>query len=257
MAELRKYATATKVLFPFIEFGGSDFILTAAHAAGDIKISLDEGDFATATNAFVHEGNGIYSLTLTAAELTATRIVITIIDQTSPKIWEDQAVLIDTYGQVGAPIEVTPDEVTLTAYVTLQEAADYFVNRISDWTDYTTTEKTQALNMSTSSIDRLNFAGDKTDEDQDLEFPRDDDTAYPQAIQDACCLCAAKILDGFNVDDVREEARFISQAYGSVKQAFNQHVLPHLSAGIPSSEAWDLLTPYLRQSNVLRFDRVS
>ncbi len=98
MAELRQYNTATTIVFPLVTFGATDYTAAAAYAAGDVKISKDEGAFANITNGFTHVGNGIYALTPTATEMAARRVVITIIDQTSPKVWADQCVIIDTYG---------------------------------------------------------------------------------------------------------------------------------------------------------------
>jgi hypothetical protein len=97
MAELRKYGVETKILFPLITRDAVDFEGGASHASGDTKISKDEGDFANTSNAFVHEGNGIYSITLDATEMQAARIVVIIIDSAT-KVWEDQAVNVATYG---------------------------------------------------------------------------------------------------------------------------------------------------------------
>jgi hypothetical protein len=101
MAELRKYGVETKILFPLITRDAVDFEGSASHASGDTKISKDEGSFANTSNAFVHEGNGIYSITLTATEMQAARIVVTIIDSAT-KVWEDQSALVDTYGNASA-----------------------------------------------------------------------------------------------------------------------------------------------------------
>jgi hypothetical protein len=97
MEVLRKYGTATTILFPLVTKDAQDYLTTASHASGDTKISKDEGDFANTTNGFAHAGNGVYSLALTATEMQAARVVVTIIDQ-GTKAWEDQAVLISTYG---------------------------------------------------------------------------------------------------------------------------------------------------------------
>ncbi len=99
MEILRKYGEATTILFPLIDAGAQDFENTpVTFEAGDAQISGDEGTFVNTTNTPAHRGNGIYSLALTATEMEAARIVVTIIDQTSPKEWEDQAILIATYG---------------------------------------------------------------------------------------------------------------------------------------------------------------
>src|SRR3972149_10113441 len=98
MEVFRKYGVATTILFPLITRGAMDFTTAAVHAAGDSQLSKDEGAFANTTNAFAHEGNGSYSLALTAANMQAARISVTVIDQTSPKVWEDQCILISTYG---------------------------------------------------------------------------------------------------------------------------------------------------------------
>jgi len=98
----RKYGTSTTILFPLIDKGTPDFESTpVAHAAGDTKISKNEGDFANTTNDFAHEGNGVYSLVLSATEMTAARIVITIIDSAT-KAWEDQCIMIETYANTSA-----------------------------------------------------------------------------------------------------------------------------------------------------------
>jgi len=110
MEILRKYGEATTILFPLIDRGFQDFENTpVAFVAGDVQILKDEGTFANTTNTPAHEGNGIYSLALTATEMQAARIVVTIIDQTSPKAWEDQAILIATYGNASGQHEFDLD----------------------------------------------------------------------------------------------------------------------------------------------------
>lgn len=104
----REYGTAATILFPLIDFGAQDFESTpVSFASGDTQISKDEGVFANTTNNPAHEGNGIYSLALTATEMEAARVVITVIDQTSPKAWEDQAIIICTYGNSSAQHDLT------------------------------------------------------------------------------------------------------------------------------------------------------
>ena len=112
MAELRKYGVSTSILFPLIERDVVDFEAGATFAAGDVQIIKDEGAAANTTNLPIHEGNGIYSLTLTASEMQAARIVVTIIDQTASKVWEDQAVLIETYGAASAQHAFDLDKAT-------------------------------------------------------------------------------------------------------------------------------------------------
>jgi hypothetical protein len=151
------------------------------------------------------------------------------------------------------------EPVTLLAYCTVEEADTFFYNRLNtlDWDDADDNDKARSLNMATSIIERLNFTGDITDSEQDLEFPRDGDIDIPQCIKDACCMCALKFLEGYSIDDARDEERISSQGYGSVRQSTRDLALPYLAAGIPSAEAWDLLLPYLVQGNAVHMDRIS
>ncbi len=114
MAELRKYGAATTILFPLIDAGAQDFENTpVTFAAGDVQISKDEGAFANTTNLPAHEGNGIYSLAVTGVEMQGARIVVTVIDQTATKEWEDQAILIETYGDASAEHALDLDSATV------------------------------------------------------------------------------------------------------------------------------------------------
>jgi hypothetical protein len=126
MEILRKYGAATTVLFPLIDAGAQDFESTpVSHASGDTQISKDEAAFANTTNAFAHEGNGIYSLALTATEMEAARVVVTIIDQGS-KAWEDQALVITTYGGSSAqhPVDLIADHVIRRTFQNACDSSD-------------------------------------------------------------------------------------------------------------------------------------
>jgi hypothetical protein len=100
MAELRKYGVETKIVFPLFVAGENNFILNAIHASGDSVISKNEGAETNTTNGFVDNGR-FYSLTLTATEMEAARISVTIIDQ-GTKAYDDQMLVIETYGHASA-----------------------------------------------------------------------------------------------------------------------------------------------------------
>jgi len=92
------------IYFPLIDAGAADFESTpVTFASGDTQYSIDGGAFGNTNANPSHEGNGIYSLVNTAAERSGAVIVITIIDQTVPKAWEDQSVII--YTGLGALVE--------------------------------------------------------------------------------------------------------------------------------------------------------
>jgi len=105
---LRKYGEATTIDFVLFGTDGIDFKTDAEHAAGDTKIMKNEGDEANTTNAFVDEGQG-YSLTLTAAEMQAARVVLYVVDQ-GTKAWLDTALIIETYGHASAQHAFNPEK---------------------------------------------------------------------------------------------------------------------------------------------------
>ncbi len=98
---LRKYGAQAVLDFPLFEPDGVDFTTNATFASGDLKVMKDEGAEVNATNLPVDEGMG-YSLTVTATEMQAARIVLYVVDQTNPKAWLDRALVIETYGHASA-----------------------------------------------------------------------------------------------------------------------------------------------------------
>lgn len=118
---LRKYGVETKINFILFETDGVDFKIDAAHAAGDTKIMKDEGAEANTTNAFVDEGQG-YSITLSATEMQAARIVVYIADQ-GTKAWLDTSLAIETYGNASAQHAVDLDDSVRAGLTALPNAA--------------------------------------------------------------------------------------------------------------------------------------
>lgn len=110
MSLIRKYGTATTIYFPLIDAGTNNFAVSGdyTHSSGDVKISKDGGAAATATNApaAITMGNGgMWELDLTATEMQAKTIIVTIIDATTKAV-EDQMIIIETYGANNGEINV-------------------------------------------------------------------------------------------------------------------------------------------------------
>lgn len=122
MIQLQKYGTQCTILFPLVKAGSNNFAVSGdyTHASGDVKISKDGGAAATATNApsAITMGNGaVWSLTLTATEMQAAEIVVTIIDAATKAV-EDQAIVIHTHGNASAKIVADLSVANLAANVT-------------------------------------------------------------------------------------------------------------------------------------------
>lgn len=101
----RKYGVGAYVQgIPLIEKGTPDYKSNPTLASGDAKISKDGGAFANlGTLPDVEPDAGIsVRITLSVADLTCKQAVILFVDQTSPKEWEDQCILIETYGNASA-----------------------------------------------------------------------------------------------------------------------------------------------------------
>lgn len=99
---LRKYGVEATVNFELYELDGTDLVATAASASGDINLIRDEdAEEELDADAFVDEGI-VYSLVVSATEMGAKRITIYIIDQSTPKIWLDKVLIIETYGNASA-----------------------------------------------------------------------------------------------------------------------------------------------------------
>lgn len=96
----RKYGELAIIDFTLFETGGVNFNSDATHDTGDTKISKDEGGEINTTNGFVDNGTG-FSLTLTAAETTARRVFVPIVDQYN-KQWLDDYIMVETYGHTSA-----------------------------------------------------------------------------------------------------------------------------------------------------------
>lgn len=178
-----------------------------------------------------------------------------------------------------------------TAYVTIQEAEDYFDTRLHEkaWSQASSSDRFPALVAATRIIDSLNFkgfkhtvwqafeddeelfdcfmAGDATalqtvreaNASQELEFPRGADTETPEKIKWACYEIAHELLDGVDPDLELENMSMNDHGIGSVRASYNrnQEPLEHFMNGVPSATAWKYLRPYLRDHDQLRLYRVS
>lgn len=83
------------------------------------------------------------------------------------------------------------------SYITVVDADAYFLERYgaSSWAVLTEANKTAALITAVPVLESYCvWEGDKTEEDQDLEFPRDGETTVPQDIINAQCEIAFNIV---------------------------------------------------------------
>ena len=137
MAELEKYNTETTIYFPLITRGSTDFdpnldSTSYFFVEGDCKISKAGSGFANTSFLPEHVGYGIYELKLSATETETTKIVIIIISQSDPKLWEDQAILIKTFGNPLAALEIDLDTDNSSNIEAIKDQTDKFDFDTSD-----------------------------------------------------------------------------------------------------------------------------
>lgn len=102
MEILRKYGKANYIDFPLSSFGTTDFNTTpVTFASGDVTLQLNTGSFVNSTNLPSYLGAGFYRLQLTDAEMRASSVAISIRDS-GTKVWNDQGVLVKTFGAAGS-----------------------------------------------------------------------------------------------------------------------------------------------------------
>jgi len=169
----------------------------------------------------------------------------------------------------------------LTFYGTLEEADSYFAKRLHEvaWSGASALDREKALVAARSVIDALSFKGNKhsvytllqanpsasqdtiraAEASQALEFPRGADTAVPEAVRVASYEIAYALLDGKDPELELENLAVNAMGYGAVKTSYERSQLPieHIINLVPSSAAWRLLKPFLRDSDALKLSRVS
>lgn len=114
MPFLRKYGvaitagTAYAIRIPIIKRGVVDYAVGAdwTPAAGDVKLTLDSNTAGianiTTLPTAVATGNGaVWEFIFSATELQAKTILVTIVDATTKAV-EDQAFIVETYGNASA-----------------------------------------------------------------------------------------------------------------------------------------------------------
>lgn len=144
-------------------------------------------------------------------------------------------------------------------YISIETGDNLSLNRLntSAWDDASDPNKTIAIKMSTVAIDQLNFIGEKVEDDQELEFPRDEDTTIPVGIQQATFEISLALLDGADPELDFASLNQVSSGIANVRATYNRASNPaHIIAGIPSSTAWRYLLPYLRDSRAIKMSRV-
>ena len=118
---LRKYGETTTIEFPLIVYSESDFSdVVVAFNAGDsngVFITAAGDVIANTVNLPSYELGCIYRLVLTAAEMMCLRLIVLVVDQSTPKVWEDQMICIETYGHPDAMHQFDLNSLQQAGYV--------------------------------------------------------------------------------------------------------------------------------------------
>jgi hypothetical protein len=107
---LAKYNTQTTFTYPMVKRGVVDLAVSTdwTPASGDVKIAKDGGNVANTTNlpaAVGGAGSALWSITLTAGELSCAEAVVQTVDSTTKAV-EDQVIRVYTYGNASAKFPV-------------------------------------------------------------------------------------------------------------------------------------------------------
>lgn len=230
-----------------------------------VYITKDGGTQATGSYNPIHEGNGQWSANLTANEMDADTVGLMMTHTDAiPQHFSIKTTIRPDDDDAVTEITATSTGTTITGafeyYGSISGAGNYFNKRLNTakWDNATYNDREASLIQATRAIDKLNIGGDKADSDQNLQFPRDDDSTIPASIEYACYEIALVLLDGVDMDQEVQTIGVMSESYSGARTTYDgDYVNEHLRAGIPSIEAWELLKPFLRDPRLLRLSRVS
>lgn len=116
---MRKYdAAATIDGIPLIANGATNFQINPTLATGDVKISKDGGALTNIATLPVvtPASSALVRVTFSATEMQAARIVV-LFDDAAGAEWEDQIVIVETYGNASAQHEIDIDVASLDANI--------------------------------------------------------------------------------------------------------------------------------------------
>jgi hypothetical protein len=102
---------------PLITSASADFKSIPTLATGDVRISKDGGAEANLTvlPTVTPSASTLVRVSLSATELTCKMAVVTLIDQTVTKEWQDQRLVFGTFGNVAALYPTLPADVVSLA----------------------------------------------------------------------------------------------------------------------------------------------
>lgn len=145
------------------------------------------------------------------------------------------------------------------AYLTDVQADALLANVVNTaaWDAASSGDKNKALYSASQAIDRLDFAGDKTDESQDNEFPRDGDTVVPSDIEWAVAYEAMALIQGMDPEFENENLAVARDRYGSVTTEYLNVPRDNINNGIMSTKAWQFLLPYLNDLRTIDMVRLN
>ena len=205
----------------------------------------------------VHEGNGQWSVGLSASEMDAIMVGLLFTNPSAIPV----PFTINTVEEFGGSVITGISTLAggVSVYGSIVGGNTYFLQRLDTqaWDDASINERNAALIMATRAIDRLNYAGMKADETQALQFPRENDIIVPLDIEIATYECALQFLDGFNIEEETRSIGVVNNRFSGAGSTYDpSYVNLHIRNGIPSVIAWSYLQPYLRDHELFTLSRV-
>ena len=91
-----------------IQRGGSDYAINPTILAADVKLSQDGGPLFSPDTIPVAtpSGSSMIRATFTPSEMTCKRLIVRFVNQSVPKLWEDQELIIETFGHEDAQRDI-------------------------------------------------------------------------------------------------------------------------------------------------------
>jgi len=151
----------------------------------------------------------------------------------------------------------------VTPYADVTYADAYFAERMGSdvWTSTETADKEKSLKHGTRLIDRCDFVLEKTDEDQEREFPRNGDTEIPDEVKQANCEVALELLKGRLPEETMvKKTGIASESVGDTSRSYNEGGATQnigIASGLPSMAAAQLLKDWLVNPEELDLIRVN